>query len=189
MALALTPREKKLLGACISALLLMATFIALKQFLDRRTAVLARINSLQAEKEENSQWMADRDFWDKRSAWMEQNMPTTESLGTAQAKLLEEIQNVALDYQLQVQKQQLLPDSADSKANAAVYREVAVEVRLRGDQTTLLGWLATLQSPEKFQAIKQLELEIDSKAKEKTPQALCNLVLARWFKPETGFQQ
>ncbi|WP_395744584.1 GspMb/PilO family protein [Prosthecobacter sp.] len=188
MALALTQREKKLLGACIGALLLMSTFVLLKQFLDRRTAVLARITSLQNEKEENKHWMEDRVFWDKRAAWMEQNMPTTESLGTAQARLLEEIQNVALDYQLQVQKQQLLPDSADAKANAAVYREVAVEVRLRGDQTTLLGWLATLQSPEKFQAIKQLELEIDPKAKEKTPQALCNLVLARWFKPENGFQ-
>ncbi|MDI1312712.1 GspMb/PilO family protein [Prosthecobacter sp.] len=188
MALALTQREKKLLGACLGALLLMATFIMLKQFLDRRTAVLARITSLENEKKENGHWMDDREFWDKRSAWMEQNMPTTESLGTAQAKLLEEIQNVALDYQLQVQKQQLLPDAADSKSNASVYREVAVEVRLRGDQTTMLGWLASLQSPEKFQAIKQLELEIDTKAKEKTPQTLCNLVLARWFKPETGFQ-
>ena len=188
MALALTQREKKLLGACIGALVLMATFIMLKQFLDRRTAVLARITSLENEKKENSHWMDDREFWDKRSAWMEQHMPTTESLGTAQAKLLEEIQNVALDYELQVQKQQLLPDAADSKTNASVYREVAVEVRLRGDQTTLLGWLASLQSPEKFQAIKQLELEIDGKAKEKTPQALCNLVLARWFKPENGFQ-
>lgn len=186
MALALTQREKKLLAACISALVLMATFIILKQFLDRRTAVLAKIAALENEKRENEGYLADRDFWEKRSAWLTQNMPVTESLGTAQAQLLEEIQNVALDYQLQVQKQQLLPDSADAKANAAVYREVAVEVRIRGDQTTVLGWLASLQSPEKFQAIKQLELEIDAKAKEKTPQVLCNLVLARWFKPENG---
>ena len=50
MALALTQREKKLLGACIGALLLMATFIMLKQFLDRRTAVLARISGLENEK-------------------------------------------------------------------------------------------------------------------------------------------
>ena len=42
------------------------------------------------------------------------------------------------------------------------------------------------KSVDEFQAIKQLELEIDSKAKEKTPQVLCNLVLARWFKPDTG---
>ncbi|MDZ4406288.1 GspMb/PilO family protein [Prosthecobacter sp.] len=186
MALALTQREKKLLAACISALVLMATFIILKQFLDRRTAVLAKIAALESEKRENEGYLADRDFWEKRSVWLTQNMPVTESLGTAQAQLLEEIQNVALDYQLQVQKQQLLPDSADAKANAAVYREVAVEVRIRGDQTTVLGWLASLQSPEKFQAIKQLELEIDAKAKEKTPQVLCNLVLARWFKPENG---
>jgi hypothetical protein len=186
MALALTQREKKLLAACIGALVLMATFIILKQFLDRRTAVLVKITALEGEKRENEGYLSDRDFWEKRADWLRQNMPVTESLGTAQAQLLEEIQNVALDYQLQVQKQQLLPDSADAKANAAIYREVAVEVRLRGDQTTLLGWLATLQSPEKFQAIKQLELEIDSRAKEKTPQVLCNLVLARWFKPENG---
>jgi hypothetical protein len=165
----------------------MATFIGLKQFLDRRSAVLKRISALESEKRENESYLADRDFWEKRARWLNQNMPTTESLGTEQAQLLEEIQNMALDNEIQVQKQQLLPDSAESKQNAAVYREVAVEVRLRGDQTTVLGWLATLQSPEKFQAIKSLDLEIDSRAKEKTPQALCNLVLARWFKPETGF--
>lgn len=188
MALALTQREKKLLSACIGALLLMATFILLKQFLDRRTAVLAKIASLENEKRENEGYLADREFWEKRAQWLTTAMPATESLGTAQALLLEEIQNVALDYEFSFQKQPvLLPESADSKQNAAVYREAAVEVRLRGDQTNVLAWLATLQSPEKFQAIKQLELEIDSRAKEKTPQALCNLVLARWFKPENGF--
>ncbi len=187
MALALTQREKKLLSACIAALVLVATFILLKQFLDRRTAVLAKISALETEKKENEGYLADRAFWDKRAAWLRDYMPATESLGTAQAQLLEEIQNVVLDYELQFQKQPvLLPESTDSKQNAAVYREAAIEVRLRGDQTTVLGWLASLQSPEKFQAIKQLEIEIDARAKEKTPQVLCNLVLARWFKPETG---
>lgn len=187
MALALTQREKKLLTACVSALLLMATFILLKQFLDRRTAVLAKIASLEAEKQENEAYLADREFWDKRARWLRETMPVTASLGTAQAQLLEEIQNVALDYELQFQKQPiLLPESNDAKQNASVYREAAIEVRLRGDQTTVLGWLATLQSPEKFQAIKHLELEIDARAKEKSPQVLCNLTLARWFKPETG---
>jgi hypothetical protein len=165
MALALTQREKNLLGACIAALVLMATFIILKQFLDRRTAALAKISALEAEKQENEGYLADRDFWDKRARWLRETMPTTESLGTAQAQLLEEIQNVALDYELQFQKQPvLLPESKDSKDNAA----------------------ASLQSPEKFQAIKQVEIELDAKAKEKTPQVLCNLVLARWFKPDTG---
>lgn len=187
MALALTQREKRLLGACIGALMLMATFIMLKMFLDRRTAALAKVAALETEKQENEGYLADREFWDKRAAWLRDNMPVAESLGTAQAQLLEEIQNVALDYELQFQKPPvLLPESNDAKQNAAVYREAAIEVRLRGDQTTVLSWLATLQSPEKFQAVKQLELELDPRAKEKTPQVLCNLVLARWFKPETG---
>ena len=59
-------------------------------------------------------------------------------------------------------------------------------MRLRGDQATVLQWLSTLQSPEKFQAVRQLEVEIDTRAREKTPQVVCNLTLARWFKPETG---
>lgn len=187
MALALTPREKKMLYACIGALLLMATFIMLKQFLDRRSAVLARITALENEKLENASYLEDRDFWDKRAGWLDRMMPVTESLGTAQAQLLEEIQNVALDNGFKFQKQPvLLPDSAESKQNAAVYREAAVEVRLSGDQTIVLSWLASLQSPDYFQAIKQLELEMDTRSKEKTPQVLCNLVLARWFKPENG---
>lgn len=187
MALALTQREKKLLAACLGALLLMATFIILKQFLDRRTAALAKIATLENEKRENEGYLADREFWEKRSAWVSQNMPVTASLNTAQAQLLEEIQNVALDYGFQFQKQPvLLPESAEGKQNAAIYREAAIEVRLKGDQPTVLGWLATLQSPEYFQSIKELELEIDTRSKEKTPQVLCNLVLARWFKPENG---
>ena len=64
MALALTQREKNLLGACIAALVLMATFIILKQFLDRRTAALAKISALEAEKQENEGYLADREFWD-----------------------------------------------------------------------------------------------------------------------------
>lgn len=188
MALALTQREKKLLSACIGALLLMATFIMLKQFLDRRAAVLARITALESEKRDNDSYLEDREFWEKRANWLNQYMPATESLGTAQAQLLEEIQNVALDYGFKFQKQPvLLPDSAESKQNAAVYREAAVEVRLSGDQKIVLSWLAALQSPDYFQAIKQIELEIDSRSKEKTPQVLCNLVLARWFKPENGY--
>lgn len=187
MALSLTAREKKLLSACITALVLMATFVILSQFLGRRKTALAKIAALESQKRENASYLEDKEFWNKRATWLQDTMPTTESLGTAQAQLLEEIQNVVLDYGLAFQKQPvLLPESNEAKQNAAVYREAAVEVRLRGDQTTVLSWLATLQSPEKFQAVKQLELEIDSRAKEKTPQVLCNLVLARWFKPANG---
>ena len=62
--------------------------------------------------------------------------------------------------------------------------EVAVSLRVRGDQDKMMRWLLMLQSPERFQVVKSLDLELDAKAKEKTPQAQCNLTIARWFNKE-----
>jgi hypothetical protein len=181
MALALTNREKKLLLACVGSLVFVGGMLAANEFLNRRRTALERITLLQGELNELKVWFEDRDFWNKRGKWLREMMPATESLGQAQAKLLEDVQNDALDLELKVEQQRLLEPS-----NTENYREVAVEVRLRGDQTTLLGWLARLQSPERFQAIKAIEFDIDAKAKEKTPQAICEMTLARWFKPEGG---
>lgn len=181
MALALTAREKKLLLACVGSLVLVGGMLAANEFLNRRRTALERITTLQSELDELKVLFDDREFWNKRGKWLRETMPTTESLGQAQAKLLEDVQNDALDLELKVEQQRLLEPASNEN-----YREVAVEVRLRGDQTTLLGWLASLQSPERFQAIKAIEFDIDSKAKEKTPQAICEMILARWYKPESG---
>jgi hypothetical protein len=182
MALALTPREKKLLFACIGALVLVGTMYGASEFIDRNAALQLKQASLRTELDENKGWFNDRAFWDKRSAWLRSTMPATESLGQAQAILLEDVQNDAIDLGFTMQKSPQLLEPV----NNANYREVAIDIRLRGDQTQIMSWLATLQSPEYFQAIKELEIQLDSRAKEKTPQALCNLVLARWFKPEVG---
>lgn len=182
MAAKLTPREKNLLMLCIGVLFFMAFAIATNSFLGRRKIALEKITTLQRQKKENDSWIKDRDFWQKRRLWLTNTMPSTESLGRAQGQLLEDIQNAALELGI-IAEQPTLPPLA---APTLSHREVSVAVRLRGDQTTVLQWLATLQSPEKFQAIKLLDLEIDSKARMATPQVICNLTLARWFKPETG---
>lgn len=182
MAQKLTSREKNLLLLCVGTLVFMAMAIVMNDFLQRRTTALQKIASLQAQKSENDTWMADRSFWDKRRAWLTEKMPITESLGRAQGQLLEDLQNEALEYGITTEQPTLPPLAAPNEN----FREVTVSMRLRGDQATVLAWLATMQSPEKFQAIRQLELEIDTRAREKTPQVVCNLTLARWFKPETG---
>lgn len=181
MSQKLTAREKNLLLLCVGVLVFMALAIAANGFMQKRTALLQKITGLEIQKRENDTWMADRAFWEKRLRWLEEKMPTTDSIGRAQGQLLEQLQNEALDLGITIQ-QQTLPEAIAT----ADYREVTVNLRLRGDQTTVLGWLATMQSPEKFQAIKQLRMELDSRAREATPQTICNLTLARWFKPEAG---
>jgi hypothetical protein len=182
MAAKLTPREKKLLLLCVGVLVLMSMAIVTNRFMSRRKLALEKITVLQREKLENDTWLKDQAFWSKRRAWLKETMPGTESLGRAQGQLLEDLQNQALELGVSAE-QPTLPPLAPATMS---HREVTVSMRLRGDQTVVLNWLGSMQSPEKFQAIRQLEIEIDSKAREKTPQVLCNLTLARWFKPESG---
>jgi len=177
----LSTREKRLLALCFSVLALMATMILANTFFQRRATALATIARLESELAQNQTWLSDRAYWEKHAAWLAQNMPSTDSLGRSQGQLLEDIQNAALDLQLRVERQTLLePVSQPS------YREVSVTVRIEGDQDILLRWLATLQSPEKFQHIKEIDFEIDTRAKNPKPQAECDLTLARWFKPDAS---
>lgn len=181
MSRTLNNREKNLLLVCFAVLVLMGGLILVNMFLQKRSTLTAKITALQNQKKENEVWLGDRAFWDKRKAWLGEHMPTTDSLGKTQGQFLEELQNAALDRGIKV-LQQTLPDAVTT----ADYREVSVNLRLYGDQSAILQWLATMQSPDKFQAVKALEFELDPRSKEKTPQAQCNLTVARWFKPEGG---
>ena len=175
----LTDREKRMLFACIAVLLVAATGLLADEFISRRKALDTKILSLQAEKKDSELWLKDHDFQQKRSDWLDAHLPATDSLGRAQGQLLEEIQNAALDRELKVTK--TTPNDPTKTSN---YQEVSVSLNVYGDQAVMLNWLATLQSPEKFQVVKLLEIEPDGKSKAKTPQCTCNITLARWFKPE-----
>lgn len=181
MSRTLTSREKQLLLLCFGVLILMGALVLANTFLQKRAALSTRITSLENQKKENEVWLGDRAFWEKRKAWLSERMPTADSLGNKQGLLLEELQNAALDRGIKVVQQTLL----DPVTNGD-FREVAVSLRLYGDQSAILQWLATMQSPDKFQVVKSLDFELDARSKEKTPQAQCNLIVARWFKPEGG---
>lgn len=178
MSRSLNPREKRLLIAVLGTLFIVANLLLLREYTSRRQAASSGLSQLKEQLASNKIWLNDQTFWEKRQGWLENHMPYTDSSGRSQGQLLEEIQTAALDAGLTVSNTTLLEPAALDHAN-----EVAVTLRLRGDQDTMLRWLLTLQSPEKFQAIKALDLELDRRAREKTPQTQCNLTIARWFNP------
>lgn len=180
MSRSISSREKRLLAGCFAVLFISGTSIVAKDFMDRREAVEKKIASLNAQKKDNDAWLADHDFQEKRREWLDQMMPTTDSLLRAGGELLEELQNQALDLGL---KNVRSPQLNDPTKNAN-YQEVTVTMSLRGEQSVAMEWLASLQSPEYFQVIKSLHIDPDSKAKEKMPQAFITFTLGRWFKPE-----
>jgi hypothetical protein len=180
-ARSLTQRERQLLLLCFGVLLFMGTLLVTNTLLQKRAKLAAKIAELENLKKENAVWLSDAAFWEKRKAWLDEKMPSTDSLGRAQGQLLEELQNEALDLGIKVLKQTLL-----DPASTADYREIAVSLQLYGEQSTILQWISSMQSPDRFQALKALDFELDTRSKEKLPQAQCNLTVARWFKPESG---
>ena len=178
MKRSLNVREKRLLAMCLITLLLVGNGLAIREFLARRKTASTALSSLREQENSNRIWMNDRATYEKRLMWLEKNMPYTSSAGKAQGQLLDDLRNSALDVGLKVESENPLDAVALDHAN-----EVSVSLRLRGDQEIMLRWLLTLQSPERFVAVKAIELELDTKSKEKTPQAVCNLTAAKWFNP------
>lgn len=175
----LNAREKRLLVACLLTLFLVGNALAIREFTSRRKELVDSHSKLEGQARSNQMWLNERPYWEKRLGWLEKNMPYTNSAGKAQGQLLEDLRNSALDAGLKVENETPLASLELDHKN-----EVSVSLRIRGDQEIMIGWLLTLQSPEKFTAVKAIELELDSRSREKLPQAQCNLTVARWFNPQ-----
>lgn len=186
MKRSLNPRERRLLVGCLATMFIVVNFLVYRQFDGRRTQLNKSLKSLQEQQATNKVWLDQKERWQRREQWLEQNMKYTDSAGRSQGQLLEELQTSALDAGLKVSNTtplEAVQVSVPSNVNDIVCNEVAVSLKVHGDQAKVLNWLLTLQSPEKFQAMKAFEIELDTKSKEKTPQAQCNLTMARWFNP------
>jgi hypothetical protein len=186
MKRSLNSREKRLLIACLLTIFIVINALAFRTFNSRNKTLTGRISDLKQQSATNRIWLDQKAKWQKRSKWLDANMSYTESAGRSQGQLLDELQSSALDTGLKVSNPTLLEPiqvSAPNNINDVICNEVAVSLRIRGDQDKLLRWLLTLQSPERFRAMKGFEIELDTKAKEKIPQAQCNITLARWFNP------
>lgn len=186
MKRSLNSREKRLLIACLLTIFIVINALAFRTYSTRNKTLTNRISDLKQQSATNRIWLDQKAKWQKRSKWLDANMTYTESAGRSQGQLLDELQSSALDAGLKVSNPTLLEPvqvSVPNNINDVVCNEVGVSLRIRGDQDKLMRWLLTLQSPERFRAMKGFEIELDTKAKEKIPQAQCNITLARWFNP------
>jgi hypothetical protein len=179
MKRSLNQREKRLLALCLGTIFLVVNVLAFREFSIRRKAMMASLEDMEQRVAINNGLISDRPFWEKRLAWLDAHMPYTDSAGRSQGQLLEDLQNAALDNELKITSQTLLEPLALDHCN-----EVAVSLRIRGDQDKMMRLLLLLQAPDTFTAIKSFDLQLDTRAREKTPQAECNLTVARWFNSE-----
>lgn len=179
----LNSREKLLLGACFAVIFLVANGFVARSVFSTLNGGKSKIGTLENELADQEMWLEDAPKMEARERWLDSTMPALgdSTLGKLQGDLLQSLQDDVFDRKLKIEQQSL-----QDIVKEAFYTEVAVRLTIRGAETEIIDWLAGLQSPEKFQVIKAMELELDRRAKEEEPQAVCQITIARWFRPDSG---
>ena len=178
----LSKRERLLLMLCFTTI-----FVVVNAFIG--TAVYKKLDGsgkevedLKIEKMQLEQLTAGAELWEKRKVWLDEHVPPPMvSVGRAQGELAEQLQQSLFEQKITIERQTLLEPVV-----TPFYDEVAVTLRIEGEAVKINEWLTTLQSPEAFQTIKNIELELDNRSREKEPQAKCEVTIARWFSPRAG---
>ena len=174
----LSKREKALLWICFLVIFSMANVFAIRFAMKNWAGKGDQIQALESELADLELWLEDAPKSEAKELWLKQNTPRENSMTKAQGDLLQFLQDDLFERKIKIEKQSLQePDSNDS------FQEVAVALKLRGAEKSIIEWLTTLQGAKKFQVIKRVELELDNKSKEEEPQAICEIILARWFAP------
>jgi hypothetical protein len=178
----LSKRERLLLMLCFVTIFVIVNAFIFKAVYKKLSGSGVVIDDLKIQKMELGQLMAGAELWEKRKVWLDENLPPPMvSVGRAQGELAEQLQQSLFEQKITIERQTLLEPVV-----TPFYDEVAVTLRIEGDAVKVNEWLTTLQSPEAFQTIKNIELELDSRSKETEPQAECEVTIARWFSPRAG---
>lgn len=172
----LTASEKRLSIILAIALFLMVNLIVLSFSIRSWQTAKRQITSLQATKVEQDSWLAQKDFWMERNEWLKTHQPAPPASGVGASELLQQIQQSAKSANVRILDQKL-PDPTITPD----YQEYSVQLRVSGSLEALTKWLTTLQTPEAFIAIPSFDLISDKEP----PQVICDLTIAKWYKPET----
>lgn len=175
----LNSRERLLLTLCFLTIFLVVNGFVFRAVYKKLNGSKTEMSALEGELMELQQLAGDAEFWQRRAQWVDENMPEPMvSVGRAQGELAEQLQQSLFERKITIERQTLL-----EPVSTEFYDEVAVNLRIEGDAVQVNEWLTTLQSPEAFQTIKNIELELDTRSKKTEPQADCEVTIARWFRP------
>ncbi len=181
--LELTPREKVLIGLCVAVIFFVVNGFAARSIVKNLRGSGDRLAVLKSELADHEMWLDEAPKADARERWLNEKMPSLSgtTLGKEQGDLLQAMQDEVFDRKLSIDQQSLQDIEYDN-----FFTEVSVRLQVRGNEADVVDWLISLQGPEKFLVIKAMELEIDSKAQEEEPQAVCEITVAKWYAPDNG---
>jgi type II secretory pathway component PulM len=175
---ALTSKERRLLFALVAALFLLLNVVALKTFLGRRSALQANIAELESRLVADRAILGQKDYWTERAQWLAANQPTDDMTTVDDDnKFIDFIPSSAKQSGLSYTRR----EGGPVPSNGRPYAEVFDASTVKGDMKSLVDWLVKLQQPKEFRAIKQLRIKSGE-----PPEVVCDIEVARWFRPVEG---
>jgi hypothetical protein len=169
-------QREKLLAIIVVGVVFVLLNLVLLNFLLRQHA---RLRTELAQK--SSSWQAtqtlfnEREIWERRDLWLQQNQPRLENEGTAGVQLLEGIKAAAQSSGVQLENPAIgSPERSDS------YHSVPVSVESKSNWQSLLRFLHNIQAPQKFIVFEAANLQIDSSD---PSQMRGRFRIAKWYAP------
>lgn len=184
MMRSLNKRERTLFWLCVGTLFLAANIYAINLVMKRIKAANGEVVNLENQVNADRALLYLESEAKERKEILDGSMPIIESAGKTAGTMLQYLRDEFRDRRLESdpKSHKLL----ENKKYSDYFDEVAVNVSFRGDAAEVMKLLITLQQPGQFYIVKNLEVELDKKSQKKEPQAICNLTLARWFKPSNS---
>ena len=172
----LSKKEKRLLVAFISILLLVGNVIGLKKYLDGVRLAKMQIKTLTEQKEGINALLSDREYWEERQNWMKSHQPQIADLGEAQGEMLESLQEEARARGITVLEQRILDPQTKQQ-----YPRISVFLKVVGPMSDIVSWLSEIQAPESFRIVENLSLALDTRSKEEELPVICTLQIGRLY--------
>lgn len=174
---ALTAKERKLLFFLLGAIFLLLNVVGLQAFLNRQRLLQANIAQLRTQMDEHRSILADRAYWDERAVWLDANQPA-DDVNTVEddTKFTQFVETSAKNSGLEYTRRGGGPVPPRGSI-AEVYDASTV----KGPMEAVVKWLSELQKPRDFRVVKQLRIKSGE-----PPEVVCDVEVARWYRPSEG---
>ncbi|MGB8352884.1 MAG: hypothetical protein WCD79_03270 [Chthoniobacteraceae bacterium] len=154
------------------AIFVILNLFGLTFLLRQQGELQSSLLTLRNERREANSWMAEKEVWQHRKEWLDKNQPKLQSVGEANAALLEALQTSARKQSITIMEQGFGEPNAQPS-----YQEISIKLKISGSLESIVRWLVETQQPESFQAIPSLSMKSDSDPS----RVLCELTVARWY--------
>ena len=169
-------RERLMLGAVVSLLVVVASIFMVNAFIANRAEFRDRLSATKAKIDLLKKRESERDLWAKRDAWLTQNLPKLGDADVANKALRESVLNIARQHSVILEAP--APGIPSQQPNRT---SLSIRLEAKGTWADMFEFLRELQGPDRFIAFEGCELKVN---REDKTLFSASLNVAQWFAPK-----